>query len=148
MGETRDDLLGVPVLQSLILAARRRVVQGALYGTGLSVYYWSRYLPGRAGLPLLRYPNTPPQAGASPISLVCCACFGRGSAFVKTSAVCCLSRQLSSLIVPFSNISLRKCHLMSICFDLWCDSEFFAIASDPLLSSQISVSFGSVHFSL
>ena len=57
MGETRDDLLGVPVLQSLILAARRRVVQGALYGTVLSVYYWSRYLPGRAGLPLLRYPN-------------------------------------------------------------------------------------------
>src|SRR5260221_1607526 len=48
----------------------------------------------------------------SPISAACCSCFGRGSAFVRTSAVWSASRQLSMVIIE--SISKTPCLLNTL----------------------------------
>ena len=51
-------------------------------------------------LPLSHIPlYTPPHVSANPISLTCFICLGLGNAFVKTSAVCSGSRQLSTSMI-------------------------------------------------
>jgi len=66
------------------------------------------------------FPNTPPQAGVSPISATCWACFWRGKALVSMSAVCSGSQQLSTTMVPSCTSSRTQCQRRSMCLErLW-----------------------------
>ena len=70
---------------------------------------------------------------------MCFWCLGRGSAFVKTSAVCSGSRQLSMRNLPSWTRSRTQCQRIAICLDHLWNCGFFAIAMDPSLSPQISI---------
>jgi len=83
--------------------------------------------------------NTPPQTGASPMPSTCFLCLGRGSALVKTSAVCSGSRQLSTFMVPCCTCSHTQCQQISMCFDLLWNWGFFVKVIAPLLSPSTSI---------
>jgi len=84
--------------------------------------------------------NTPPQTGASPMPSMCFLCLERGSALVKTSAVCSGSQQLSTFMVPCYTCSHTQCQRISMCFDLLWNWGFFVKVIAPSLSPSTSVS--------
>ena len=84
-------------------------------------------------------PNTPLQTDARPISWVYLLCLMHGNAFVKTSAVCSGSLQLSKWITLSCTKPCTQCQCMAICLDFLWNIGLFAIAIDPSLSLKICI---------
>jgi len=65
-------------------------------------------------------PNTPPQAGVSPISAICLLCFWCSNTFVRMSAVCSGSQQSLMVMVPSLTSLQTQCQQILMCLEhLW-----------------------------